>query len=133
MAQDAYFDVRVFHPEAKSYVEQDIDALLVHHEQVKKRQYGERIVNVDRGAFCPLVFTTSGLAAPECIRFLKCLRGMMTRADTTHYSRIVCYVSCRLSFALLRAAIMCVRGARSAYHRPVNALRELAIVEGHLV
>ena len=27
---------------------------------------------------------------------------------------------------------MCIRGARSSYHRPVNALRELAISEGRL-
>ena len=90
-------------------------------------------MNVDLGTFCPLVFTTSGLAALECTRFLKRLCGMMASAETTHYSRIVCYVRCRLSFALLRAAIMCVRGARSAYHRPVNVLGELAIVEGRLI
>ena len=38
----------VFHAQTKSCVEWDIDALLVHHEQVKKREYGERTVNVDR-------------------------------------------------------------------------------------
>ena len=83
--------------------------------------------------FCPLVFTTSGLAAPEYTRFLKRLCVMMARAEATHYSRIICYAHCRLSFALLRAAIMCVRGAQLAYHRPVNALRELAIGEGRLI
>ena len=39
------------------------------------------------------------------------------------------YVCCRLAFALLRSAIMCILGARSSHHRPVNALRELAVVE----
>ena len=41
---------------------------------------------------------------------------------------LVC--TCRLSFTMLRAAIMCLRGSRSLYHQPVNALRELAVAEG---
>ena len=36
------------------------------------------------------------------------------------------------SFALLRSAIMCVRGARSAYHRPQRYDVELASVEARV-
>ena len=86
--------------------------------------------NVDHGTFCPLVFTTAGAASPECAKFLQRLCGMLAHLDSTHYAQTVWYVHCRLSFALLRASIMCLRGSRSAYHRPVNALRELAVVEG---
>ncbi|XP_065182324.1 fibrillin-3-like [Sycon ciliatum] len=118
-AQDAFFDVRVFHPDAASYSAQPLDALLLQHERQKKLQYGERILIVDRGTFSPLVLSTSGVAAPECEMFLKRLCGLLARADSSMpYAHHVAYVRCRLSFALLRSAVMCVRGSRSAYHRP---------------
>ena len=44
-------------------------------------------------------------------------------------------IRCRLSFSLLRSAVLCLRGARSSRHRPVfssAASLELAIVEGRL-
>ena len=104
--------------------------LLQQHERQKKLEYNECIVNVDRGTFCPLVFTTAGAAAPECAKFLQRLCGMLAHEDRMQYAQTSWYVRCRLSFALLRAAIMCLRGSRSSYHRPVNALRELAVVEG---
>ena len=37
----------------------------------KQLQYEERIVNVDRGSFCPLVFSTSGAIAPPSTRFFQ--------------------------------------------------------------
>ena len=67
-AQVTFFDVRVIHPDAKSYVERDIDGLLVHKEQVKMKEYGERIMNVDSGTFCPCLhhfwFVCTGVHPP---------------------------------------------------------------------
>ena len=34
-AEDAYFDVRVFHPQASSYLSRDLDDLFNHHERLK--------------------------------------------------------------------------------------------------
>ena len=66
----------------------------------------------------------------ECAKFLQRLCGMLANLDRIPHAQTVWYVRCRLLFALLRAAIMCLRGSRSSYHRPVNALRELAAIEG---
>ena len=55
---------------------------------------------------------------------------MLAILDRTPYAQTVWYVCCRLAFALLRAAIMCLWGSRSSYHRSVNALRELAVAKG---
>ena len=131
-AQNTFLDIRVFHPDAASYAKKPIADLLLQHERQKKLQYNERIVNVDRGNFTPLVFTTAGSASPECLRFLKRLCAMLAQHDGKPYGEVMAYVRCRLSFALLRAAVMCIRGARSAYHRPVNALRPLAMAEGRM-
>ena len=63
-------------------------------------------------------------------RFLKCLCGLLSAGEKKSYSEMMSYLRCRLSFALLRMAVMCARGSRSSYHRPVNALREVALAEG---
>ena len=57
VAQDAYFDVRVFHPQAPSNSTGSISAAYKRHEDVKKR---ERVREIEHGVFTPLVFSTTG-------------------------------------------------------------------------
>ena len=43
------------------------------------------------------------------------------------------WIRCKLSFALVRSAIMCIRGARSRLHSPVfDAPLDVQIAETHL-
>ena len=58
--QDAFFDVRVFHPNASSYRSTSIPALNRQHEMAKKREHGERIREVEYAVFTPFVFSTTG-------------------------------------------------------------------------
>ena len=58
--QDAFFDVRVFHPNASCYRSKDTAAIYRQHESAKKREYNQRIQDVEHGVFTPLVFSTSG-------------------------------------------------------------------------
>ena len=53
--QEAFFDVRVFHPFASSHRNTSLTALYRQHEK-KKREYGDRVREVERGCFTPLVF-----------------------------------------------------------------------------
>ena len=49
------------------------------------------------------------------------------------YSTVMSWLRCRLSFALLRSAVMCVRGSRSSFHHPVRDLDiTLATAEGSI-
>ena len=77
--EDAFFDIRVFHANAPSNQSRTFQAACEHHERLKQLEYEERIVNVDRGSFCPLVFSTSGAIAPLCTRFLKRLAGKIAK------------------------------------------------------
>ena len=45
-AQDAFFDVRVFHPNASSYRSMSLQGAFRRHEQAKRREYGERVREV---------------------------------------------------------------------------------------
>ena len=58
-AQDAYFDVRVFHPNAPSNAG-SISSAFKKHEDAKKRAYGQRIRQIEQGVFTALVFASTG-------------------------------------------------------------------------
>ena len=56
----AFFDVRVCHPNADSYRDLTPKQIYKKHENEKKRQSAERVMEVAQGTFTPLVFTTTG-------------------------------------------------------------------------
>ena len=116
--QDAFFDVRVFHPNASSYRSLSLQAAFRRHKQTKKRVYGERVRKVEHGVFTPLVLSTTGGLGVEATTFYKRLADLISLKQQKHYSTVMCWLRCRLSFAVLRSAIMCVWGSRSSNHRP---------------
>ena len=130
-AQDAFFDVRVFHPNAPSNSSTSIASAYKKHEDIKKRAYGHRIREVEHGVFTPLVFSTTGGMGREATVFYKRLASMLALKRVQPYSTVMSWLRCRLSFALLRSAVMCVRGSRSSFHHPVRDLDiMLATAEG---
>ena len=69
--QDAFFDVTFFNPYAPSYRSQDLPQLYRRHEQEKKREYNQRVMEVKNGVFTPLIFSTSGSMGRESTVFYK--------------------------------------------------------------
>ena len=118
--QDAYFDVRVFHPNATCYRSRDLAAVYKQHESAKKREYNQRVQNVEQGVFTPLVLTTTGSMGREASTFYKRLANMLSQKQDKPYSMVMGWLKCRLSFTILRSAIMCIRGTRSSFGRPLN-------------
>ena len=53
-----FLDIRIMHPNAPSYREKDIKQVYRQHEQEKKRTYNERIIQVEKGSFTPIVMST---------------------------------------------------------------------------
>ena len=88
-------------------------------------------MNADR-AFTLLVFSVNGAAALASTAFLRRLCLLTSQSSGGSHSSLMGYYRCWVSFALLRSAVLCVRGARSARHRPVHMLRELSMVEGQV-
>ena len=117
--QDAYFDVRVFNPNAPSYRSQDLTHLYRRNEQEKKREYNQRVQEVVAGVFTPLVFSTSGGMGKESSVFYKRLANFLSTKRDMPYSRTMGWLRCRLNFALLRSAILCIRGSRSTRKNPL--------------
>ena len=118
-SQDAFFDVRVFYPNASSNRSSDPSAAYRKHEQAKKREYGQRIREIEHGVFTPLVLSTTGGMGREATTFYRRLADMTASKRQQPYPTVMGWLRCRLSFASLRASIMCIRGSRSSLHRPI--------------
>ena len=131
--EDAFFDIRIFHANAPSYRSLSPTQAFEFHERHKQLEYEERIVNVDHGSFCPLVFSTSGAVGPLCGTFLKRLAGLVADQSSIAYSEAMAWLRCRFSYALLRSAVMCIRGSRSSHRKPVRDINvdiQVSLAEG---
>jgi len=111
--QMAYFDVKVFNPTAKSYLNQSLKAAHRSNEQMKKRSYNTRVNHIDQGTFTPLVFMCFGGMSRECATFYSRLAEMLAEKRSVHESKMKCWIRTKLSFCLLRSQITCLRGSRS--------------------
>ena len=81
--QEAFIDVRVFHQNAPTYHNRDLTALYRMHEGIKKRECGERVREVKRGVFTPLVLSTTGGMARECTVFFRTVADAIAEKSTT--------------------------------------------------
>ena len=109
----AFFDIRVFNPFAPSNQRSSLQACYRNHENVKKRAYDQRVREVEHGTFSPLVFSCTGGMGRVALTTYKRLAALVAAKRDEPYSTTMGWIRCRLSYSLLRAAIMCVRGARS--------------------
>ena len=57
------------HPNADSYRDLTPKQVYKKYENEKKRQYAERVMEIEQGTFTPLVFTTTGGMADECVKY----------------------------------------------------------------
>ena len=107
-----FADVRVFNPLAPSYRSSSQKALYQRFENEKKNKYAERIIQIERGTFTPLVFSTLGGYGKEAERFMKRLIELHTNKKADNHSKIANSILTKILFCILRATILCIRGAR---------------------
>ena len=110
-----FFDVRVFNPSAQSNCATPISSTYRKHENEKRRHYEERILQVERASFSPLVLSATGGMAPVATTFYCRIASMLSEKQHTPYSKTMQWIRCKLSFGLLRSTILCIRGSRSTY------------------
>ena len=128
--------VRVFNPSTQSNQQTSLTSTYRRHELEKKRQYEQRVREVEHSSFTPLVLSSTGGMGKAATIFYKRLSSMLSEKRDVPYSTMIGWVRYRLSFALLRASIMSIRGARSSRHRPAEEVLlepvEVQAAEGHL-
>ena len=130
--QSAFFDIRVFHPNAPSYRNSSIPSLYRNQEQMKKREYGDRIREIEHGSFTPLIFSTSGGLGKESTVAYKRIAELLAIKRKSEYGATLAWMRCCLSFALLRSAIACIRGTRKSACQIKSKDVELGFSESQL-
>ena len=109
----AYFDVRVVNPFAPSYRNQKLDNTFAGNEREKKHAYSQRVLQVEHGSFTPLIFAHSGGSSRETERFISVLSMKISEKRDLQIALVTNWIRTKLSFALHRSAIPCIRGARN--------------------
>ena len=112
-----FLDVRVFHPNSASYVNTPPQQLYARHEKEKKRTYNDRVLQVEKGSFSPLIFSTTGGMGPESTRYHKRLAELISAKRGEEYSHVVNHIRTKIRFALLRCTLVAVRGERGRSRR----------------
>ena len=108
--QKAYFDVKVFNPNASRYRRSQVSSLYRKFEKDKRRKHKQKIREIEMASFTPLVFSTSGGMSGCTNVFFKRLAYLFS-LKKLDYGNVMAWLHCRLSFSLLRSAIACERGA----------------------
>lgn len=114
--QMAFFDVRVFNPNAKRYAKQELSKTYQTNEKEKKRLYNERIMQVEHGTFTPLVMSATGGMGRESMKFYSRLSELISERRESSYSVVVTWIRRKIVFALMKSIGMCLRGSRSVFN-----------------
>lgn len=110
--EKTFFDIRVTHPNAESNLSKSLEAIYESNENQKKRHYNDRVLNVEKASFTPLVFSTTGGMGKECKALNKRLAEKISEKTKENYSQVMTYIRTRLRYALLKATLVAIRGFR---------------------
>ena len=119
----AFFNVRVFNPTAKWYVNQKISKTYEVNEREKKKLYNEGILKIEHGSFTPLVMSATGGMGWECKKFYARLTEMIRYKSGNSYRVIASWVRRKITSLLIKSIGMCLRGSRSVFYN--DALKKL--------
>lgn len=112
--EEALFDVRVVDTDAPSYAARSVTSILASGEAAKKTKYHNACA-LRRAAFTPLVMSVDGILAQEATVFLKRLADRLSAKWEKSYGETMGWARTRLSFAIIRATNVCIRGCRTKW------------------
>ena len=102
-------------------------------EAGKRREYQDRILNVEHGSFSPLIFSIAVGMGPTASVVFRRLASLLSAKRDEHYSKTLLFIRCQIGFTLLRSAIRCLRGSRSTFIPDLaNTNLDLALSEGRV-
>ncbi len=90
------------------------------HEDKKMKKYNHRVIQIEKGTFAPLCFSTTGGMGPQTIMFFKKLTKQMTRTN----GNTMASIRRSLRFELLKATLIAIRGHRGRYYQKALPIEE---------
>ena len=117
---EALFDIRVIDTDAQSYRTQSPIDVLSGAEKDKKKKYLEACSD-RRAMFTPLCTSVDGLLGREANVFVKRIAERLSYKWNTNYGQVLGWIRTHLSFSILRATVLCLRGSRTKW-RSINVV-----------
>ena len=90
--QQAFFDTRVFDSNAKRYLNSALPQCYAQNEKEKKRQYNERVLQIEHGSFPSLVFSIYGGMSRDCSTFYNRLSNLLAEKSDIPPSVIINWI-----------------------------------------
>ena len=87
--QNAFFDIRITHINSTSNRNVPVEEIFRRNEAGKKRNYMERVIEIEHATFTPLVFGTNGGMGRECALFIKNLAMKLAEKENEQYSDVI--------------------------------------------
>ena len=107
----ALFDIKVIDTDAPSYSNRSPELVLELGAQNKRRIY-KQAVEDHRGTFTPFATSVDELLHQEAEHFLKRMATSVASKWKKFNAQTCGYIRARLSFAIIRAASLCLKGSR---------------------
>ena len=127
-----FIDVRVIHPNCPTHINKDLSSLFDQNEKQKKRAYNERVLNVEKGSFTPIVLATTGGMGKEAEKFHKRLAVLISQKRSENYADVLNHLRTRLRFCLLKSSLTALRGVRGRQQKK-EELTDLASLSYNLI
>ena len=128
--EKTFLDIRVMHSISPSYLNKPLDQVYSLHEKEKKRAYSERVLQIERGSFTPIVLSTFGGSGKEANRHHQRIACLIATKKKESLAEVVSHIRTRIRFSLLKSILTALRGVRGKQRseQPVSEV-EFSLVE----
>ena len=122
--EKTYLDILITHPNCQTYVEKTISQIYQLNERRKKAKYNERILQVEKASFTPIVGSTFGGWGAEANKHHKRIASLIANKRQESYADVINHIRTRLRFCVLRSVLIAVRGVRGKSREadPISSL-----------
>ena len=101
----------------------EVSKMYSNHEDKKKKDYNQRVIQVEKGTFSPAILSCHGGASKETNKLLKHIAGKLAEKRGEEYSVTIRFLRRRITFDILRSCLMSLRGTRGRKdHQKINDL-----------
>ena len=107
----AFFDVRVFDPNAMSYENKILQQCYGTNEMVRKRKYNESIPQAENGSFTPLIFSINGGMGKEANKCYSRIDEKLAEKRDIPYLVMMSWIRRKISFSMMKSIIACILGS----------------------
>ena len=125
-----FYDVQVIHPNSPSYLDTTPKQLLVQKEKIKMRKYNVRALQVEKGTFTPLLYTTFGGWGPQATAYHRRLADKISKKTKEEYASVMNHMRTRIRFSIMRSVLVALRGQRG---KPTTSAKPLAVTSFDLI